>query len=247
MIGNLLLLILAAFIGGLAAFKFASDSGKNIKHFLVFAGAFLFSITVIHILPELFVSSTDNLKIGILVLAGFFLQQILEFFSSGAEHGHVHIHDNKHHHSYMSAILVLSSISIHAFLEGTLLAHPSDIHLHHDAKALLIGIALHKIPAAFALVSILICYLPSRRPAIFCLVIFSLASPTGLLVSDYLFENSYLDGEVFVMLFAIVSGNFLHISTTIVFESYPMHGFSAQRLVMSLLGAGAAIIAEQML
>jgi len=147
----------------------------------------------------------------------------------------------------MSAILVLSALSIHALLEGTLLAHPSDIHLHHDAKALLIGIALHKIPAAFALVSILICYLPSRKPTIVYLVVFSIASPAGLLISDYLFENSYLDGEVFVMLFAIVSGNFLHISTTIVFESSPKHGFRAQRLVLSLLGAGAAIIAEQML
>lgn len=247
MIGNLLLLFLAAFTGGIAALKSASDSGKDIKQFLVFAGAFLFSITVIHILPELFISSTDNLKIGILVLAGFFLQQILEFFSSGAEHGHVHIHDKKHHHNYMSAILVLSSLSIHAFLEGALLAHPSDIHLRHDAKALLTGIALHKIPAAFALVSILICYLPSRKPAIVYLVIFSLASPVGLLISDYLFENSYLDGEIFVMLFAIVSGSFLHISTTIVFESSPKHGFNAQRLVLSLLGAGAAIVAEQML
>lgn len=247
MIVNLLLLFLAAFIGGLAALKFASDSGKNIKHYLVFAGAFLFSITVIHILPELFVSGTDNLKIGILVLAGFFLQQILEFFSSGVEHGHLHIHDKEHHHNYMSAILVLSALSIHALLEGTLLAHPSDIHLHHDAKALLIGIALHKIPAAFALVSILICYLPSRKPAIVYLVVFSIASPAGLLISDYLFENSYLDGDVFVMVFAIVSGNFLHISTTIVFESSPKHGFSAQRLILSLLGAGAAIIAEQML
>ena len=244
MIVNLLLLFFSAFIGGFAALKFASG---NIKLFLVFAGAFLFSITVIHILPELFSSGTDNFKIGIFVLAGFFLQQILEFFSSGAEHGHVHIHDKEHQHNYLSAILVLAALSIHAFLEGTLLAHPSYIHLQHDTKALLIGIALHKIPAAFALLSILICYLPSRKRAIIYLVIFSLASPAGLLISNYLFENSYLGGEVFVMLFAIVSGNFLHISTTIVFESSPKHGFSAQRLVMSLLGAGAAIIAEQML
>ncbi len=247
MIVNLVLLFFAAIIGGLLALKFASYSGKNIKHFLVFAGAFLFSITVIHILPELFISGTDNFKIGILVLAGFFLQQILEFFSKGAEHGHMHIHDKEHHHNYTSAILVLFALSIHALLEGTLLAHPSDIHLQHDSKALLTGIALHKIPAAFALVSILICYLPSRKQAMIYLVIFSLASPAGLLISDYLFENSYLGGEVFVMLFAIVSGNFLHISTTIVFESSPSHGFSPQRLVSSLLGAGAAIIAEQML
>ncbi|MFN8886323.1 MAG: ZIP zinc transporter, partial [Cyclobacteriaceae bacterium] len=60
---------------------------------LVFAGSYLFSITIIHIFPELYSQSFDPGMIGICVLIGFFLQQALEFLSSGVEHGHIHVHE----------------------------------------------------------------------------------------------------------------------------------------------------------
>ncbi len=219
------------------------DKGK-FKMVLIFAGSFLFSITIIHILPELFAANMSGAQIGIFVLVGFFLQQILEYFSSGAEHGHIHVHDADHKHNGIAAAMVLISLCLHAFLEGTILAHPTDLHVHHDAKALLTGIALHKLPAAFALMSILTCYLSNKRTIVIYLIIFSMASPLGLILSDNLYESQYLSQEVFWILFAIVSGNFLHISTTIVFEGSPDHHFSARKLLVSIFGAGLAAIAE---
>lgn len=242
---NITVLILSALIGGSLPFLLKEVKEKNLKVVLVFAGAYLFSITVIHILPELFINEKQSsVQIGLFVLVGFFLQQILEYFSSGTEHGHIHIHDESHHHKKVTAFYVVAALCIHAFLEGTLLAHPSEIHVHHDSKALLAGIGLHKLPAAFALMSVLLCYLQSRNLILVMLLIFTLASPAGLLISDYLFKGSIISDEAFIILFAIVAGNFLHISTTIVFESTPGHKFDGKRLLVSILGAGVAVMAE---
>ncbi|WP_245558424.1 ZIP family metal transporter [Fulvivirga imtechensis] len=235
---------MTALLAGLAALLLPQVKENRYKLVLVFAGAYLFAVTIIHILPELFSRAADPTQIGLFILAGFFLQQILEYFTAGVEHGHMHKHDQRHHHKVSSAVLVLVGLSIHAFLEGSLLAHPSTIHEHHESKSLLLGIVLHKAPAAFALMSILICQLSSRKQAILFLVLFSLASPVGLVIGDYYVEHSMLSDEAFTILFAIVSGNFLHISTTIVFESSVDHHFNAKKLGVGVLGALIAVSAE---
>jgi len=214
---NIIILLLSALFGGILGFILSTFSQKRFKLFLVFAGSYLFSITVIHILPELFYETNNNLQVGLFVLIGFFMQQLLDYFSSGTEHGHIHVHDRNHSHSVTSAYVILIALSIHAFLEGTLLTYPSGSHLQDNANTLLTGIALHKIPAAFALVSILGCYLTEKKVIFTFLILFSFMSPLGLVVSDYVFENHLLSNQIFTLLFAIVAGNFLHISTTIVF------------------------------
>jgi hypothetical protein len=50
-----------------------------------------------------------------------------------------------------------------------------------------------------------------------------------------------------VLLYALVSGNFLHISTTIVFESSPEHHFNARKLTVAILGALVAVAVEYFL
>lgn len=244
MLFNVLILFIVALFAGLSAFLIPEIKEKKYKLVLVFAGAYLFAITVIHILPELFSQTSDPTTVGLFVLIGFFLQQILEYFTTGAEHGHIHHSDSGHNHKAGSAILVLSGLSLHAFLEGSMLAHPGSIHQHHESNTLLVGILLHKAPAAFALMSILLCQLRVKKWAVIFLVIFALASPVGLLISDYFLTNNNLTTENFNFLFAIVSGNFLHISTTIVFESSVDHHFNAKKLGVGLLGAFVAVSAE---
>lgn len=244
MLFNLLILFFIALLAGLSALLIPEIKDKKYKLVLVFAGAYLFAVTIIHILPELFSRAANPTKIGLFILVGFFLQQVLEYFTSGAEHGHVHKHSDGHQHKAGSAILVLLGLSVHAFLEGSLLAHPSTIHEHHESKSLLFGILLHKAPAAFALMSILMCQLEKKKMAIIFLTLFSLASPLGLLIGDYYVENNMLSTESFTILFAIVSGNFLHISTTIVFESSVDHHFNAKKLGVGILGSLVAISAE---
>ncbi|MEP2771106.1 MAG: ZIP family metal transporter [Fulvivirga sp.] len=238
-----IVLFMSALLAGLLVLIVPKANSKLYKLALVFAGSYLFAITIIHILPELYSTATDPIMVGVYVLAGFFLQQFLEYFTSGAEHGHIHTHGEGHKHSMGTAVLLLIALLIHSFLEGSLLAHPSDNHAHHESTSLLAGIVLHKAPAAFALMSILLCH-TSKKIAILFLVIFALGSPLGMIIGDYYVENNILSMAAFTTLFAIVSGNFLHISTTIVFESSENHDFNIRKIGVALLGAFIAVAAE---
>jgi len=240
MIFKLLVLFLTPLFSGLAVYLLPSGRTRNFKLLLVFAGSYLFSITVIHILPELYIQNSEVELIGLFVLAGFFLQQLLEYFTSGIEHGHIHAHEHdhhSHHHHHISAIVLLTALCVHAFLEGAMLAEPVNLSIQYDVNAILLGIVLHRAPAAFALMTVLASQLHSRDKAIPYLVGFSLAAPIGLFVSTYLVDIEILSASGLTYLYALVSGNFLHISTTIVFESSPEHHFNARKLTVAILGA----------
>jgi zinc transporter ZupT len=247
MIANLLFLFVTAFSAGMLVFVVPKNKSFDFRLTLVFAGSYLFSITIIHILPEIFEGDNTPPGIGIFILIGFFLQLFLEFFTSGVEHGHIHKPSNHDHSHSISPVSLLLALCIHAFLEGTLLSHPSDSHHHDDVRALLIGIVLHKMPAAFALMSVLLYQLENKKKSILFLFIFSMASPFGLLVSAYFNEYNLISQNAFTILYAIVSGNFLHISTTIFFESSPEHKFNARKLIVSMVGALVAVLAEQLM
>jgi zinc and cadmium transporter len=241
---SIYILFFIALLAGAVAFYVPKLNTGSYKLLLVFAGSYLFSITIIHIFPELYSQSVNPRWIGICVLIGFFIQQALEFLSSGVEHGHIHVHEKSHAHKESSAILVLIALCVHAFLEGGLLAHPRTIDHHHDSNTLLWGIILHKAPEAFALMSVLLCEVKSRSRAVFFLFIFALASPLGLFLSDYLLVNQWMTAQAFTILFAIVSGNFLHISTTIVFESSADHKFNFKKMSVAVFATAIAIAAE---
>ena len=177
------------------------------------------------------------------MLIGFFLQQGLEYFTSGIEHGHIHTHGdgNHHHHKHVSAFVLLTALCIHAFLEGGILVTTGHSVGWSEMNAVLIGIVLHRAPAAFALMAVLSIQVNSKRKAIPYLVVFSMAAPAGLLISKYLTDLQILNETGVLYLYALVSGNFLHISTTIVFESSPDHHFNARKLVVAILGAMVAV------
>lgn len=244
MILDSLILFLLTFAAGYLVFFIPKINNQYFKLALVFAGAYLFSVTVIHILPEIFAQGESLKNIGLYVLAGFFIQVILEYFTEGVEHGHLHHTHDHHHHTQNRWVGLLIALCIHAFLEGTLLAHPETIHSHDNSNSLFLGILMHKMPAAFALMSVMICHLHKKWKVVLILLIFSLASPFGLWISQYLHELSIFSDQAFLILFAIVAGNFLHISTTIFFESSPDHSFSFQKLFVSLIGALIAVLAE---
>lgn len=261
---KLSVLFLTPLLSGLLIYLVGNFRSANFKLLLVFAGAYLFGITVVHILPELYRENQEVELIGLFVLMGFFLQQVLEYFSSGVEHGHLHTshhhhdhnhdhgHDPDHHHHaghqrQKSALVLLTALCIHAFLEGGMLAEPPGGKSHYDLNAILLGIALHRAPAAFALMTVLVAQLHSKAKALPHLIVFSLAAPVGLILSSYFVETETLSEKGLIFLYALVSGNFLHISTTIVFESSPEHRFNARKLAVAIVGALAAVMVEYMI
>ena len=63
-------------------------------------------------------------------------------------------------------------------------------------------------------------------------------SPLGTFVSNYISQI----GQFYDEIMAIVVGIFLHISTTILFESSEGHHYNTQKIVAIILGAGIALL-----
>jgi zinc and cadmium transporter len=230
-----LFLFLSVIVSGVSVL-FINISSKSLKLFLSFSGAFLFAISVLHLIPEIYQSGTPN--IGIFILIGFFAQILLEFFSEGIEHGHIHVHKHEHQKSAFPYAMMLG-LSIHSFLEGMPLAGiATDAH-----RSLLTGIVLHNIPIAIALMTMLLQSNISKQRAVIWLLVFALVTPLGTFTSHAIGANMIGNFSVyFDRIMAVVVGIFLHISTTILFESTENHRFNLLKFLVILLGAGIAIV-----
>ena len=80
---------------------------------------------------------------------------------------------------------------------------------------MLTGIALHKIPVSIVLLSMFIHSGMKKVYAYALLFVFAIMSPLGTFMSNYISHIGHFYDEIM----AIVVGIFLHISTTILFES----------------------------
>lgn len=230
-IWELILLFGSSMIGGLAIFLLKKDNNNRLKLVLSFSGSYLFAITILHLMPDVY--KTSNPEIGLFILGGFLLQIVMEQFSEGIEHGHLHKH---HHQQYVFPIGIMASLCLHAFLEGMPLAQKQ----HNE---LVFGIALHHIPAAFALGSVLLQNNLGKSKIIALLVLFAVMSPMGYWLSFEIGRGSIGNIDVyFDRIMAVVIGIFLHISTTILFESSVDHKFNLKKMVAVLLGIGIALI-----
>ena len=220
---SLYLPIIAVFLGFLIALKINAQK-KHLNLLLAFSGGFLLSVIVLSLLPEIY-REQDNL-IGLFILLGILFQLILEFFSKGAEHGHVHFEDK----SNTFPLLLFISLSIHAFFEG----FPT--HQHPD---LLIGVLVHKIPIAIIVSSFLLKSELSKTKLIVFLILFSLMTPLGSLF-HIVFEQEL--GNIKIWIEAVVVGILLHIASTILFETSKDHQFNYKKFISILSGMGLAIL-----
>lgn len=206
--------IYAVIIGFLIVKLSKNKPVKNIKLLLAFSGAFLLSLTVFDLLPEVY-EHLDPKKIGLLIMTGILIQIFLEFFSKGAEHGHVHIHRN----SQLFPWLLFVSLCIHSFLEGF------PIHQHND---MVYGVLIHKIPIAILITTYLFKSDFKSHQILIFLVVFGMMTPLGTIISN----NVEMVSDYISYINAVVIGIFLHISTTILFESSEGHKFNMSKIIM---------------
>jgi zinc transporter ZupT len=215
---NYLLPLLSVLLGYIVALVLKPQNKTNLKLLLAFSGSFLLSLTVMHLLPDVYESKDSN--IGIFIMMGILFQIILEFFSKGAEHGHVHGHPNMSHIPW----LLFISLCIHAFLEGFPVGH------HHDNLA--IGIAIHHLPIAIILTTFFINSHLNKKAIFAFMITFAIMTPLGTFVSDYFpVLNQYT-----TQITAVVIGILFHISSTIIFESSEGHKFNIAKVSMIILG-----------
>ena len=191
---------------------------EGIKLLLAFSGAFLLALTIFELLPEIY-NSTDQKRVGVFVMLGILLQIFLEFFSKGAEHGHVHLDSTKKQFRW----LLFISLSIDSLLEGI------PIDSHHN---ILYGILVHKIPIALILSIFLVGSQMKFRNALFFIILFSIMTPLG----TFLAANIEFLSPITPQLNAVAIGVFLHISTVILFESSEGHKFNLGKLVVIIIG-----------
>lgn len=216
---NYILLIGAVLFGALLVL-IIKPSNKIVRLLLAFSGAYLLSVTILHLLPEVYTAATDAKKIGVFILIGIILQSVLESFSKGAEHGHIHMHTN----GQKFPTLLFVSLCLHAFSEG--------LPIHHSGNNLLSAIAVHKIPIAIVLTTFLVHTKYSNKTVFLFLFFFGLMSPLGVLLGNKIdFFTSY-----YTEVTALIIGVFLHISTIILFESSENHKFNLQKFIAILLG-----------
>ncbi len=210
-------LILSVFVG--IAIVYGLKPGAKIIQFLLsFSGAYLLSITILHLLPEVF-SNDNKSSIGFFILIGLLIQLIIDFFSKGAEHGHIH-----HQSTGTIPWLLFLSLCVHAFIEGIPLAE-NRIHL-------LWAIVIHKIPIAIILATFFINSNISKTFAIIFLFLFALMSPLG----NFMGENIQLLIDYKIQITAVTIGIFLHISTIILFETAKDHKFNLYKFIVILFG-----------
>jgi len=220
---NYIALFAAVAIGYLVAIFLKKKGIKQMPIFLAFSGAFLLSVTLFEMLPEVFESPTK--QIGLYIMCGILLQIVLDFFSKGAEHGHVHLHPENKSFPW----LLLISLSIHALLEGFPVTHNS---------SMLIGVIVHKIPIAIIL-SLFFFNANYGKATSFCFIfLFALMTPLGSLLST---EVAALK-EYETAINAVAIGVFLHVSTTILFESSKDHKFNLAKVIAIVLGVGLAYL-----
>jgi len=236
----LMVLVLIAVVaagGGFVHFLQANNKAQFIKLALAFSGGFLLAIVFEHLLPELYAGETDN--IGIYILVGFLIQLIMEYFSGGIEHGHIHVHKGQ---SMPWALFI--SLSIHSIIEGIPLGNDVD-HLHHlhnhDHKlSLFWGIVFHQIPVAIALMTLLLSTSLKRGMAWLVLLLFGIMTPLGLLIG--LKVPMEQTGISVPVVLGVVIGMFLHISTTIIFEISENHKFNLLKLSSVIAGIAGALL-----
>lgn len=221
----------------------AARGGRWLKPLLAFSGAYLFTLTITHLLPEAWqLLPGQPARVGYWVLAGFFGQLLLEVLSQGIEHGHVHLHADTEPGAGRAPYSLLGALVLHSFLEGSILVrNPAAGAVSQNFYAIVVGVALHHVPAAFALGTLLRLRLGSFSRVWPWLVLFALASPAGILLSNYVVLAELLRGGFYAALLGLVAGSFLHVSTTILFETSPEHRLNWAKLAATLGGLALAL------
>lgn len=201
---------------------------KTTRLFLTFGGAYLLGVCLFHIFPEIYRPGFNYIT-ALCLGGGFILQIILENFSGGIEHGHMHAH------SIRSLLLVITALMIHSTLEtGALLLE--------NHTEVLTGIIIHNIP-----VSLFLCLMLREKKLSpltnhLLIFLFALSGPLGYFLMKQLAKIGERGEQTVQAAAALSVGIIFHISTIILFESDREHKVNYPKLLMLLLGITLAFI-----
>ncbi len=225
-------LVAPILIAGAIAFNI-SIVQTRLRLILAFSAAYLFAISIMHMLPEAFENGEAKL-VGLFIVLGFSLQLLIDTFSTGIEHGHVHLHSSacKTHLPYG----IIVGLLLHSFLEGLPIYDPNSPENSYINYQLILGLAIHNLPITIAFVSLLKEH-DGKGKNWLLLLLFAIMTPLGYLSSYALQSFGLQNYEVYSQAaFALVIGIFLHISTAILFETSDHHRYNLTKVAVMALG-----------
>ena len=232
-----LLLLLATLAGGCVPLLTRMLDERRMLLLLAFSGAFLLGITCLHLLPETFADLPNGA--GPYLLLGFFLQLLIQRATHGIEHGHVHIEGRDHAHN-LPALSILAGLALHAFMEGI----PLGFNYRNSGTnpSLFLAVGAHKLPEAMLLCMLLKQAYSTRKTAVLMLL-FALITPCAALAATFLGLRYGAMARAVTVIIPIVAGSFIHIATTIFFESGTrQHALTRGKAAAMLVGLGIAAL-----
>ncbi len=234
---SIVCLIAPIVIAGGIALKIPINQ-MNLRLLLAFSAAYLFALSIIHLLPEAY--ELGHVKqIGLFIVLGFCVQLLIDTFSTGIEHGHVHLHSHDCHTRLPRGIII--GLFLHSFLEGLPIYNPAPGYGAAINHQLILGLALHNIPITIAFAALLKEHEPSGSRKWGLLLLFSMMTPLGYLTSFVLQTYGLQNYQAYSQVaFALVIGIFLHISTAILFETSEHHKYNRTKVLMM---AGGILLA----
>ncbi len=239
---TVLALALPVILTGVFALYFKLNQSL-FKLVLAFSAAYLFSTTIMHLLPEAYGSNNFKL-VGLFIVVGFSAQLLIENLSTGLEHGHSHHHSDVCTKHFPYGIIL--GLLIHSFLEGLPVYHSDTTEAGlsgHSNHQLIFGLVIHNIPISFLFVALLKDHSVKWLSIIFFLVLFSMMAPLGFLFSYLVHTFQFMQVMSYQYIAdAIVIGIFLFISTAILFETGDDHKYSPSKIISMLLGIVLAFI-----
>jgi zinc and cadmium transporter len=227
----ILCLCLPILLTGAVAFA-VGIKRSNLRLILAFSAAYLFALSIIHMLPEA-IGDSGSKQTGLFIVIGFCLQLLIDTFSTGIEHGHVHLHSHSCHTKLPYGIII--GLYLHSFLEGLPVFNVVEPGEPVNYQ-LILGLGIHNIPITIAFVALLREHEHRRSRSLLLLFAFSMMALAGYLFSYFLQTVGLSNYEMFSRVaYAVVIGIFLHISTAILFESSDQHKYNLRK-VLAMFG-----------
>lgn len=230
-----LLLFLFTFIGGSIPLWGVPVSERSLRSILAFSGSFLLGITLLHLLPESMAEIGH--QAGLLTLGGFFLQLFIQRLTHGAEHGH---HHAGHQHGTHGAVFgIIGGLVLHAAMEGLPLGF--NYRQAGTSPSLYLAVAAHKLPEAMIVTSLARASW-GRAKGWLTILFFAMVTPLAGTLAYSLGTHYHAMAQATAFVIPIVAGAFLHIATTIFYESGTQnHHLNFRKILAITLGLGVAL------
>lgn len=193
-------IVLVMVVGGLLPI-FLPREGKHLPHTLSVAAGIMLAAGCVHLLPEAFESIGEG--VGLATLAGFVTLYFFERFVT------VHICEARDCHVHTVGVSALFGLSLHTFANGVALGAGM---LEGVGGMVFLAIAVHKLPEAFCLSSILIHEKYDRWKIVAMNALFVSMIPLGALAVKLVSSITTINFAGWALAFS--AGTFIHIALT---------------------------------